>query len=90
MERFPLSHYLTASCLSRAAILSLAALVLQFRARKQQPKVFWFFRRHYQTQSRIPYIVPHPVNVIVAAMLATSLSESRYLAHLSRLSSCNY
>lgn len=56
-------------------ILSFAALCLQYRARSQHPKVFWFFRKHYHNNSKIPYIVPHPLNVVLAATMITALRK---------------
>lgn len=48
---------------------------MQYRARTQHPKVFWFFRKHYHNNSKVPYVVPHPLNVVLAATMFTAIRQ---------------
>lgn len=61
---------------------SIATLIFQF-CTSSQTGVRWFFRTRYHSQSKCPYIVPHPVNVIVIASLLTSICRSTPFAVVS-------
>ncbi|KAK9897782.1 hypothetical protein P389DRAFT_61698 [Cystobasidium minutum MCA 4210] len=74
-DAFGLKLAILFGILGLSTLLSVATLIIQYLS-PSQAGVRWFFRRRYHAQSKIPYIVPHPVNIVVVASLITGLCES--------------